>query len=165
MKKREQLDRKTRRKKKQKLYIAFSFVTYLLMLGYFLFFAEMLGRSHVADTYHYNLILFKEIMRFWNYREQIGMLAVTLNLLGNVVAFVPFGMLVPVFVQRWRSLWYTGLISFELSFFVETLQLITKVGSFDVDDMFLNTVGGIVGYVLYRIVQWIRRRTNGEKKL
>ena len=36
---------------------------------------------------------------------------------------------------------------------IETIQLVFKVGSFDVDDMFLNTLGGIAGY----LCQWITR--------
>lgn len=39
---------------------------------------------------------------------------------------------------------------------LETLQLVFKVGSFDVDDMFLNTLGAAAGYLCYRLVQWTR---------
>ena len=41
---------------------------------------------------------------------------------------------------------------------VQTIQLVFKVGSFDVDDLFLNTIGGILGFLLYKIVQKIRIR-------
>ncbi|WP_235388896.1 VanZ family protein, partial [Enterocloster clostridioformis] len=36
------------------------------------------------------------------------------------------------------------------------MQLVFKVGSFDVDDMFLNTLGAAAGYLCYRLVQWTR---------
>ena len=36
------------------------------------------------------------------------------------------------------------------SVLVELIQLVSKVGSCDVDDMLLNTLGGIIGYVLFR---------------
>ena len=69
------------------------FVVYLIILFYFLFFAEAMGR--VSDSgereYIYNLELFKEIRRFLEYRDILGWKAVMLNLAGNVVAFVPFG--------------------------------------------------------------------------
>ena len=48
------------------------------------------------------------------------------------------------------------LLSFELSLAVELIQLITKVGSCDVDDMLLNTLGAAAGYLCYRLVQWTR---------
>jgi glycopeptide antibiotics resistance protein len=35
---------------------------------------------------------------------------------------------------------------------VEVTQLVTRVGSFDVDDLLLNTIGGILGYLIYKIV-------------
>jgi glycopeptide antibiotics resistance protein len=46
---------------------------------------------------------------------------------------------------------------------VEVFQLITKVGSFDVDDLLLNTIGGICGYILFAICAAIRRRHAGKK--
>ena len=33
---------------------------------------------------------------------------------------------------------------------MELLQLVFKVGSFDVDDLFLNTIGGLLGYLVYK---------------
>lgn len=68
----------------------FLFLLYLMALVYFLFFSEELGRAAAGRTYSYNLKPFKEILRFWNNRESLGMLAVVLNLAGNVMAFMPF---------------------------------------------------------------------------
>ena len=39
---------------------------------------------------------------------------------------------------------------------METIQLVFKVGSFDVDDMTLNTLGAALGYICYRVVQRLR---------
>jgi len=44
-----------------------------------------------------------------------------------------------------------------VSFFVECFQLVTRVGSFDVDDMLLNTLGGVIGYIVFAICNMIRR--------
>lgn len=127
------------------------FVLYLIALAYFLFFAEALGRAPQGRQYCYNLRPFKEILRFWNNRKTLGFWAVTLNLAGNVAAFVPFGMILPVFVRRARRPGRIALLSLELSFIMEFCQLIFRVGSFDVDDMLLNTLGGLLGYFLFRI--------------
>ena len=48
-------------------------------------------------------------------------------------------------------------IGFELSLMVELSQLILKVGSCDVDDVLLNTLGCCLGYGLYRLLKWHRR--------
>ena len=151
-------------RKKHRIVAGVVFVLYFIVLFYFLFFSEKMGRTYTEREYHYNLVLFKEINRFIQYREILGMRSVMLNIVGNVVAFMPFGTFLPVFVAKGKKFWFTALYSFELSLFVEILQLITKVGSFDVDDLLLNTLGGILGYVLYRILKYfyIKWRTNRE---
>lgn len=144
------------------------FVLYLAALTYFMFFAESFGRVVNEEAkYSYNLELFREIKRFYMYREQLGMEAVVLNLAGNVVAFMPFGFFLPVVSRRGRR-WYNAiLLGFLLSLSIETIQLVCKVGSFDVDDLFLNTVGGILGFICYKMVQRIRvrRKLHGRKKV
>ena len=52
----------------------------------------------------------------------------------------------------------TVLYSFELSLLVELLQLVFKVGSFDVDDLFLNTIGGLLGYLVYKGLLYLWKR-------
>ena len=42
------------------------------------------------QNYRYNLVLFKEIKRFWNYREQLGMFATVTNLVGNILFLLAF---------------------------------------------------------------------------
>ena len=43
----------------------------------------------------------------------------------------------------------TSMFAFEFSLGVEVMQLLFKVGCFDVDDVFLNTVGGVLGFLIY----------------
>lgn len=140
------------------------FIIYLLALAYFLFFAEATGRTFSDRTYQYNLILFHEIRRFITYRRQLGFAAVMLNLVGNVIAFVPFGVFLPLLVRRVRSLIKTSLLGFEFSLFVELVQLFSKVGSFDVDDILLNTFGVIVGYVLFCLMRVMHLHNKKRKR-
>ena len=135
------------------------FFVYFVVLFYFLFFSEEMGRTYSERAYHYNLVPFHEIKRFIQYYEVLGMPAVLLNLAGNVAAFVPFGFFLPVFSERCRRFANTVFYSLELSLLVELIQLITKVGSFDVDDIILNTLGGAVGYIIYKVVRgwWYRK--------
>jgi len=140
------------------------FIAYLASLVYFMFFAESFGRVSDQRDYAYNLELFKEIKRFYHYREQLGMKAFLLNVVGNVAAFVPCGFFLPIVSRRGRK-WYNAiLLCFGLSLCIETTQLVFRVGSFDVDDLLLNTLGGALGYTANRIVQWfrIRRRKHGK---
>lgn len=137
------------------------FALYLLLLFYVLFFSEDYGRTMEERSYSYNLVLFQEIRRFWDYREQVGMRAMFLNIYGNVICFLPFGAILPVLNRRCRYLIAITLFSFEFSLLVETVQLITRVGTFDVDDLFLNTVGGILGYLLFKFCNYWRKRLYG----
>ena len=123
------------------------FILYVLALIYFLFFSEEYGRAAMEERqYRYNLIPFVEIRRFWVYRKQLGLMAVVTNLFGNVIGFLPFGFILPVILDKMRSGWLIVLAGFGLSVTVEVIQLITKVGCFDVDDMILNTAGAALGY-------------------
>ena len=140
------------------------FLAYLALLVYFLFFAESFGRVSENRDYAYNLELFKEIRRFYTYREQLGMKAFLLNIVGNMVGFMPFGFFLPIISRRSRKWYNTVLFGFCFSLCIEVTQLVMRVGSFDVDDILLNTIGGAMGFVTYRIVQkYRRRRMNGKR--
>ena len=142
------------------------FLAYLALLIYFLFFAEEYGRQYAGGgEYRYNLIPFTEIRRFWVYRRQVGTMAALLNLGGNVAGFMPFGFLLPVLSSRLRKFWVTVPLGCALSLAVECVQLAAKVGSFDVDDIILNTLGVILGYLLFRLLNWIRRNVFYGKKI
>ncbi len=136
---------------KNRLLGACLFFLYLAGLVYFLFFSENYGHG-TSGTYSYNLIPFREILRFWNYRDVLGTRAVILNLLGNVIGFMPFGALLPVMVRGLRRVWRTVLAGFGFSVLVEVSQLIFQVGCFDVDDMILNTLGTFFGYLVFCLV-------------
>jgi glycopeptide antibiotics resistance protein len=101
--------------------------------------------------YHYNLEFFKEIKRFILYRQQLGMETFIVNIVGNILAFAPFGFLLPLLNKKYRRFFYVTFLCILFSLGVETTQLILKVGIFDVDDIMMNTAGGILGYLSYYI--------------
>ncbi len=146
------------RKGKHRVLAFVFFLVYFIVLFYFLFFSEEMGRTYSERAYHYNLIPFHEIMRFITYRHVLGWQAVVLNIWGNIIAFMPFGSFLPIYSKRCRNLWVTVLYSFELSLLVELLQLVFKVGSFDVDDLLLNTIGGLLGYLVYKCILYLWKK-------
>lgn len=148
-----------------RLYGRILFILYLLLLTYFLFFAESYGRT--ADTggqYRYNLVLFQEISRFWRHRKAVGMTACFLNIGGNILGFMPFGFILPVVHRNMNSFWLVTFLGFSMSLLVECVQLVSRVGSFDVDDMLLNTIGTMLGYILFAVCNRIRK-VYDEKKI
>lgn len=121
-----------------------------------------MGRTNNCG-YRYNLIPFHEIRRFIKYANIIGWKSVAINIFGNVIAFMPFGYLIPIIIKQKTGIIKTTLLSMIFSVGVETIQLFFKIGSFDVDDIFLNTLGGLTGYILFYLI-YGRRQNNARKK-
>ena len=141
------------------------FVIYIGLLIYFLFLSEEYGRTSFDQRmYRYNLTPFQEIKRFWIYRHRVGFWVSFLNLAGNVIGFLPFGFFLPILSRRLRDGVLVTMSGFGLSLLVESIQLIFKVGCFDVDDLILNTLGVLFGYLSFWICNGIRRMIY-EKKI
>lgn len=140
-----------------KLLCLLFFLLYLGILIYLLIFSDGFDRG-AERTYHYNLVPFREISRFWQYREQLGIWTVMQNIFGNVLGFVPFGLLLPAFSKKFRSTILVTFLSFDVSLGVEIIQLVLRVGSFDVDDVILNTLGGLIGYLIFALLYHIRSK-------
>lgn len=133
------------------------FILYLIAMAYFLFFSEYLNRGYVGKDYRYNIVLFKEVKRsFWCYHAGMYRYFI-LNFVMNIVAFIPFGFFLPFLSKNAnrRNFIYVVGSALEFTLIIEILQLILKVGTFDVDDIFLNTVGGIIGFILFECSQVI----------
>lgn len=72
----------------------------------------------------------------------------------NILLFVPLGYLLPLSIKK-TDKWYLILaIGIVFSAIIETTQLITHRGWFDVDDIIHNGVGTIIGWLGYR--RWLR---------
>jgi glycopeptide antibiotics resistance protein len=126
-------------------------IAYIVALYYFLFAAESLGRGTASGDY--NLIPFHEIKRYLNNVHTLGIVAVAANLVGNVILFVPLGYFLPSFFAKERLRpHFTIPLCMIISIAVEISQFMTHTGSLDVDDVILNTLGGIVGYLAYALL-------------
>lgn len=140
------------------------FVIYMALLVYFLLLSYGFGRGEGYENYRYNLVPFLEIKRFIKYYECIDFPSVVINLLGNIVAFMPFGALIRWVINR-KTRWYQATAyTFLFSLCVELLQLVAKVGVFDVDDLILNTLGGLMGFWVYYLLLLINRRRERHDK-
>lgn len=73
------------------------------------------------------------------------------NLLGNIVLFIPGGYLLPKVFPRFRTFWRFLLLGFSLLIAIETIQLFSLRGRLDVDDLILNLFGLLLGYIFYKL--------------
>ncbi|MFW5632957.1 MAG: VanZ family protein [Acetivibrio ethanolgignens] len=134
-----------------------AFIIYLAGMAYFLFFSEGLHRSGSGE-YRYNLVLFQEIKRALYCLENGNISYFLLNVVMNVAAFAPFGFFLPVISPKNKKFLNVFLLSLELTLTIEILQLLFRVGIFDVDDIAMNTLGGILGYGIYYIGKRMERK-------
>ena len=138
------------------------FVAYLLFLSYLLFFSSDFGRTEREEEYRYNLTLFQEIGRYYGLGMKRGVwYPFILNVCGNIAVFIPVGIFLPTLIKKCKNIFFTTLLSLEISLLVEIVQLATRVGSFDVDDLLLNTVGGVLGYVIFYC--WSRNKKRKKR--
>ena len=89
----------------------------------------------------------ERFLRVWN--DPLYHRAAVVNLVGNVVMFIPLGFGLPWANAPLRRFWKTLLVSAGIIILVETIQLITLLGHCDVDDLILNLIGVSAGYLLY----------------
>lgn len=96
---------------------------------------------------HYNLKLFNSISNFNRAFSNYDFEVCFLNIYGNILAFMPFGFLYPLIANK-RSTLKTIFYGILFSATIEVMQFITKLGVFDVDDILLNSIGVVCGYIV-----------------
>ena len=74
------------------------------------------------------------------------------NLLGNLLPFIPFGFLLPIAYPRIKAFFKVFLVGMFAVLFIEIFQYMTRLGSFDIDDIILNMVGVLSGYGTFGLV-------------
>ena len=133
------------------------FVLFLLGLA-----SQTLGGHPPVDFTDPQALLARVLQR-WENREGINLIPgatiqamlekgsrgqKAVNLVGNVLMFIPMGFLPPLLWKRWRHLWSAIPLCAGASLLIECLQLFLG-RSVDVDDLILNTLGGLLGYLLF----------------
>ena len=71
---------------------------------------------------------------------------------------MPMGFFVPSLREQHTGLFFTVLTCFSVSLLVEVTQLMTRLGCCDVDDLILNTLGGLLGYLTYLILHKMMKK-------
>ena len=128
------------------------FVIYLLLLIYLTLFSQYFGRVDFHRSI--NLIPLSTIHRYlscW----YLGVAKV--NLMGNIFAFIPFGLLLPMAAKKLRFLSILIYLFF-VSAAIEIIQYLLGVGVSDIDDIILNLAGGIIGWLIFKVFQKISSR-------
>lgn len=100
-----------------------------------------------------------DVMGGWGIWETVdGEQKLTTECIENVIMMVPFSAIVILTFRKKignmlkKILCFSGNIAFEFSLMIEILQLLLRLGTFQLSDIFYNTVGGVLGGLLYYAV-------------
>ena len=119
------------------------FMTYLLVLF------RLVTSQDLSALHSTNLIPFREILRY-----EVGTSEFNKQVIGNILLFIPFGFFISNYCKI-KKLDIITIVSLLSSLVIESVQHF--IGrSFDVDDIILNVVGGIIGFLLYISLNAIR---------
>ena len=105
-----------------------------------------------------------DVMGGWGIWEIVnGERQLTTECIENVIMMVPFTSIVMwTFEEKIGNGWkkilrYSGKTTFIFSISIEMLQLLLRLGTFQVADIFYNTVGGVIGGLMYCVVMKVRK--------
>lgn len=115
----------------------FCFIVYILLLYYIVTFQD----NNYGTN---NFIPFREIFRY-----DINSKLFLKNVIGNVLLFVPFGIFVSHYVKS-KGVFPIAILSFIVSCSIEFAQSVIGRTA-DIDDVILNTIGGILGYYISKL--------------
>lgn len=108
------------------------------------------GFDNIQDRI--NLVPFKTIMTFAKeFDSMYSTSQIMLNLFGNVCAFMPMALFLPLLFKRQNKVFQFVITLILMILGIEFLQLITGSGRFDIDDLILNLFGAVLVYLLFKI--------------
>lgn len=142
--------------KKAKRFVGIATIAYALVLIYVLFFRSI-GATYPRTYSEYlkvmhNFIPFRSVSVLLTtpaLSEQV-IIRFAVNFLGNIVLFIPCGFLLPTCYKKAKSTRHFVVLSIMILFAIETIQILTMLGSFDIEDILLDMTGACVGFAGYR---------------
>ena len=131
--------------------IKFIFYKEILMLGFIMYVIALFEVVTFQDVSwsSSNFIPFKEMLRY-----EFGTKLFFKNVVGNMIMFIPFGFFTSYFLKL-KKIYSVFILTLLTSITIETTQLL--IGRvFDIDDILLNILGGLIGYFIFKIIYKIK---------
>lgn len=127
------------------------FIVYFLLLTWIIVFKMELSMSNLVAEKSINFIPFKE-SAIVNGRISFS------EIINNAIVFIPVGVFTAMLADNLKFI-KMAAVPFGISLFYEITQYIFAVGACDVTDLINNTLGGIVGILIFKL----RRKVLGDK--
>ena len=84
------------------------------------------------------------------------------NLIGNIIAFIPLGYLMPRLHKIFENLFLCMATALLFILGIELFQLFSAFGIFDVDDILLNGLGTFIGYLCFVLMKLLAKENKKE---
>lgn len=110
------------------------------------------SKDHIK--YYSNLIPLKSVTMYYTafQKKSMSLTIITINVLGNLLAFAPFGFFIPIlYKKKVQNVFKFLIIATISSTLVEVIQFLTMVGQADIDDVILNVLGALIIYILMHL--------------
>lgn len=147
----------TKRKNKIKIFTACILMVYTVeAVGIFFFPIYYNQQFRKLSPPDINLIPLYSITQ---YSQHFSVGTAVREILGNVFIFIPVGLLLPMIFEKLRPIKNILICSFLMSLGIETIQLMESLLTHipnhvvDIDDVILNFIGGIIGYLIFNVLQ------------
>ncbi|EEM69224.1 MULTISPECIES: VanZ family protein [Bacillus cereus group] len=154
------------------LFLPYSFILlFKLLLGRSAFYFGNLKYFFETGDWHaihgglINLVPFKSTIRYLTEFDSYNLDIVLMNTLGNVIIFIPFGFLLPLLFKQINNVKMASKIFIKFILLIESLQLLTFTGVFDIDDIILNMLGALIGYGSFVGMRYIWDRVKSVDKV
>lgn len=114
-------------------------------------------RLATGDELRNNLIPFATIREMYNTMIHVGFSVFLLQIGGNILLLFPLGFFIPLLFKKINSYKKIILFGFSFSLLIELTQLTISFlinytyKSFDIDDLILNTIGSILGFIVLKL--------------
>lgn len=129
------------------------FISYSILMLWEVFIGPYRSYSGVR---RYNIVPLKTILSFIINANHYTTWIVFINLAANIITFIPLGFFLPWLFKSINSLKKTLIYCFSIILFIEIMQFVLNVGIFDVDDIILNMIGSLIGFMFYMFADKIK---------
>ncbi len=153
--------------KSKKFLLKLIFLIYLILLTKIILFKyplHTLSEAYQTNSFEMiqqrlktaNFIPFQTIENYL--RHFFSLKVAQINIFANIFAFLPLGFFAPIILKKFNKTLKVLTLAILVSLFYESIQLLFGIGTFDVDDLILNTFGALLGFILFKTAVSLKKK-------
>ena len=124
---------------------------------------DSLFAGELSGFHSFNIIPFQSILEFTKLMFSGYFSRGFINIIGNILVFAPFGYFIPLLYKKFQNIITVISAGFFVSVVFEVCQYFLYLGSFDIDDIILNSLGTISGFLFFKLINKITHEKHTER--